>query len=119
MLINLSNHPSDRWGKKQLDLASQYGEIVDIGFPAIDPYGSSEEIDSLVEYYYKQILIYEKPVIMLQGEYIFTYRLVCRLKAAGFTVVAGCSDRRTIEYVDESGNTTRKSEFEFIGFKEY
>ena len=119
MLINLSNHPSDRWGKKQLELASRYGEIKDLPFPAVDPRCTSEEIDELVERCYQQIMAYENPVIMLQGEFVFTYRLVNRLKAAGLTVVAGCSERKTTEHMDESGNITKQSVFDFVCFREY
>ena len=51
-----------------------------------------------------------KPLLLWQTE---------RLKAAGITVLAGCSARRTTEYVNEDGKTIKKSEFEFVGFKEY
>ena len=107
-------------GEKQLELASRYGEITDLRFPAIDPYCSSEEMNELVEHYCRQILACdEKPVVMLQGEFVFTYRLVSRLKAAGLTVVAGCSERKTTEYADESGNIIKQSEFDFVCFREY
>jgi len=119
MLINLSNHPSDQWGEKQRACAAVYGEILDMRFPQIDPCASSEDIDKLVGSCYERIMAYGKPAVMLQGEYIFTYRLVTRLKAAGITVLAGCSARRTTEYVNEDGKTIKKSEFEFVGFKEY
>ena len=119
MFINISNHRSDRWGEKQLQMASRFGEIIDIPFPEVDPYGTSEYIDELVEEYFEKIMKYDRPTVMLQGEYLFTYRLVRRLKDAGIRVVAGCSDRRTIEYINENGFTERKSEFEFVGFKEY
>ena len=119
MFINISNHRSDRWSEKQLQMAARFGEIIDIPFPEVDPYGTSEYIDELVEEYFEKIMKYDRPTVMLQGEYLFTYRLVRRLKDAGIRVVAGCSDRRTIEYINENGFTERKSEFEFVGFKEY
>ena len=119
MLINLSNHPSDQWSEKQRICAAVYGEILDMRFPQIDPCATSEDIDELVGSCYERIMAHGKPAVMLQGEYIFTYRLVTRLKAAGITVLAGCSARRTTEYVDEAGKTIKKSEFEFMGFKEY
>lgn len=119
MFINLSNHPSTKWSDKQLQSAKKYGEIMDVPFPEVDPHGSSEDIDELVQNYFAKIMEYDNPVIMLQGEYLFTYRLVNKLKEAGLTVLAGCSDRRTVEYVDENGFTDRRSEFEFVEFKEY
>lgn len=119
MFINLSNHPSEKWSDKQLLEAHKYGDIMDFPFPQIDPYCTDEEINETVDRYYEEIIKYSDPVVMLQGEYLFTYRLICRLKAAGIKVLAGCSDRRTIEYIDDNGATARRSEFEFVQFKEY
>lgn len=119
VFINLSNHPSKKWNENQLKEAREYGEIIDMPFPAIDPYCEDDDIDKIVDEYFEKIMKYEKPVVMLQGEYLFTYRLVHKLKDAGIMVLAGCSDRRTIEYVNENGMTARKSEFEFVEFKEY
>ena len=117
--INLSNHASVHWSDRQLQKAAEYGEIVDLPFPMIDPHASSEEIDALVEAYCQKVLVYGKPVVMLQGEFIFTYRLVTLLKQKGICVVASCSERRTEESVDETGKVVKRSEFEFVGFKEY
>lgn len=119
MFVNVSNHLSYKWGLKQRQDAMEFGDIVDIPFPEINPYWSSAEIDDLVDKYYEQILGIENPVVMLQGEYLFTYRLINKLKSVGIKVVASCSDRRTIEYIDENGYTARRSEFEFVNFKEY
>ena len=119
MFINLSNHPSDKWSIKQTECAKAYGELVDMPFPKIDPYGTDEYINGLVQEYFEKIVAYDTCVVMVQGEYLFTYRLVCKLKEAGIKVLAGCSERRTIEYVDENGFTDRRSEFEFVDFKEY
>ena len=48
--INLSNHPSAAWGADQLAAAAQYGTIVDVPFPNIDPTLSTEEVLRLVVY---------------------------------------------------------------------
>lgn len=117
--INLSNHPSKKWNKKQRSQAEAFGQIVDLPFPEIDPYGTSSDIDKLVQRYYEKIAAYEEPIVMVQGEFLFTFRLVARLKERGIKAVASCSERRTIEYIDDNGFTTRKSEFEFVDFKEY
>jgi hypothetical protein len=38
MLINLTNHPFEKWSQPQQDAASeQFGQVVDIAFPVIDP----------------------------------------------------------------------------------
>lgn len=119
VFINLSNHSSKKWNEKQKKNAEQFGPIIDLPFPAIDPYGTSLEIDRLVQSYYEKIAAYDNPVVMVQGEFIFTFRLVTKLKANGIKTVASCSERRTIEYIDDNGFTARKSEFEFVNFKEY
>ena len=119
MFINVSNHPSSKWTSKQTQEARKYGEIVDIPFPAVNPCCTDQEINSLVEDYVNRVMAYDAPVVMVQGEFIFTYRLVSRLKKAGVKTVASQSERRTIEYIDDNGNTVRQSEFEFVRFMGY
>ena len=112
MFINLSNHALQNWSLKQKEEASKYGKLIDLPFPNISPYADSVEIDRLVEKYYN-------PVVMLQGEFIFTFRLATKLKAAGIKVVAGRSERIVVESVNSEGIPVKKSEFHFAGFMEY
>lgn len=120
VFINLSNHPSEKWNDFQKESAlKSHSCIVDIPFPEVDPHGTTQYIDDLVKEYLDRILTYGNPTVMLQGEYLFTYRLIEQLKKLNIVVLASCSERRTIEYIDENGLTSRKSEFEFIEFKEY
>jgi len=119
IFINLSNHRTEKWSKTQLEEAQKYGEVRDMAFPNIDPNFTEEEINNLVNEYYTEIIKYNNPVIMVQGEFIFTFRLVTKLKEAGVKVVASCSQRKVIERVNESGATIRESEFSFVCFKEY
>ena len=86
MFINLSNHALQNWSTKQKEEAEKYGELIDLPFPNISPYADSVEIDRLVEKYLKKVLEYHNPVVMLQGEFIFTFRLATKLKAAGIKV---------------------------------
>ena len=37
IFINCSNHPSRYWSREQIEAAEQYGEVVDIRFPIVDP----------------------------------------------------------------------------------
>lgn len=119
MFINLSNHTSEHWGDFQTKEANKYGDIIDMPFPAISPYSSSEELDIIVNEYYEKIMKYNSPVVMLQGEFIFTFRLVTKLKKAGVKVVAGRSERVVKETVNEDGIAIKRSEFNFVGFMEY
>lgn len=119
MFINLSNHPSSLWSESQLNEAKQYGEVVDLPFPLISPYVSEEDLAGLVNEYRQRVLSFGKPVVMLQGEYVFTYRLVKQLKEAGLSVLASCTDRKTVEKQEADGTTTKTSVFEFVGFRAY
>lgn len=117
--INVSNHASVYWDSRQTEAATAYGSVEDMPFPQIDPRETSDEIDRRVEDYFVRIMEKQPAAVMVQGEYIFTYRLVQRLKAAGVKVLAGRSERRSEESVDENGNTVRRSLFVFQGFMEY
>lgn len=119
MLINLSNHPMEHWDKKQLRETEKYGEIIDMPFPAISPDLSDEELNSLVEEYYKRILEYENPVVMIQGEFVFVYRLVTKLKKVGIKALASCSQRVASEQMMGDGRVVKTTVFSFAGYREY
>ena len=93
MFLNISNHKSENWSVNQINEAEKYGKIIDIPFPAVNPRESDEYMDDLVDEYYQKVMEYEKPTVMVQGEFVFTYRLVNQLKQAGIKVVASCSER--------------------------
>lgn len=119
VFINLTNHPSSKWSEKQLAAAKEYGEVIDIPFPVIDPYADSAEIDRAVDEYFSKITKYDSPTVLIQGEFIFTYRMISRLKENGIKTVAGCSIRQSSEVIDADGVTNKKVRFDFIAFKEY
>jgi hypothetical protein len=55
MLINLSNHPSINWSEKQKKSAiDQYGEIIDLPFPNIDPHATTQEVEHIAISYLKK-----------------------------------------------------------------
>ena len=119
VFINLSNHRSDKWGDAQLSAARTYGEIIDIPFPMISALAKSEEIDTMVQEYLDKLSDIDISAVMLQGEYVFVYRLVNALKSRGITVLSACSERKVVEYIDSEGRTQRESIFEFVQFREY
>lgn len=123
MLVNLSNHSAAHWSVEQLEQAKTYGEIRDLSFPRIDPRMSDAELNELVEEYRRKVLEFRtegQPLYcMLQGEFVFTYRLVTMLKLDKVVVLAGCSERRVREETDENGNTKKQSIFVFVKFREY
>lgn len=128
MLINLSNHPSDNWGNKQISASIQiYGHTEDIPFPAIEPSANENEILELAEIYFHKCLdlfadfkIYNpndnKPdAVHIQGEFTFVYALVNMLKKEGISCVASTSERNVIKEKDGSKTLI----FNFVQFREY
>lgn len=119
MFINLSNHPSEMWSEKQKTEAKKYGEICDIAFPGVRPEAKGEEINQLVESYIQKIMKYNQPIVMVQGEFVFTYRLVNKLKERGIKVVSACSERVVSESYEKDGTSRKESIFQFVQFREY
>ena len=83
MFINITNHPSSDWPIEQLTAAEVYGEVVDVPFPVIMADYSGERIDALVAEYHKKVMDLcgsrvSQCVVLLSGEYVFTFRLVDR-----------------------------------------
>lgn len=120
MLINVTNHPSASWSKQQIDAALRlYGEIIDLPFPLIRDEMTEEEINSLVQRYLKAILEYDHPTVLLQGEFIFTYRLIQSLKEHQIPAVACQSNIEREEHQDENGNTVKRTVYRFGRFRAY
>ena len=112
--INLSNHPSAAWGEAQKAAALQYGELVDVQFPVVDPHASREQVEAQAEALVAQILEYQPVAVMCQGEFTLVYAVVNLLKHKGILTLAGCSDRLV-----EERDGKRISEFVFVQFREY
>jgi len=119
MLINLSNHPSEKWSKKQLNATLEYGQILDMAFPAIDPAASTEEIEALANAYYAEIVNIFKDrddncAVHLMGELTFTFALVQKLQKKGIKCIASTTQR----LVTDNG-PSKTVEFNFCRFREY
>lgn len=119
IFINLSNHPSKEWGKNQLAAARKIGRIVDIPFPPIDPQSTPERIENFAKSIFSFIRALGKPVVMVQGEFTFTYQMVRLLQEAGLRAVVCVSQRVSEEFVNENGATVKTSYFRFEGFRDY
>lgn len=117
--INFSNHPSSGWLKDQIAAAKEYGEIVDLNFPNINPEFTSAMVGSIADDAVKTIASYGKDTIVhIMGEMTFTYAVVTRLKALGFTCVASTT-KRDPEKTIITPDGKKISEFEFVQFREY
>jgi hypothetical protein len=121
MLINLSNHPVENWGQKQLSEARKlYGKVVDIAFPYIDPLANETEVgNSAKEYFDKCIELLskssdERNAVHLMGELTFVFSLAQMLLYEGVEVIASTTERRVKEI-----NNKKISEFNFVRFRKY
>lgn len=112
--INFTNHKSEAWEQKQIDAAREYGEIMDIPFPNVDPQCSEQEIKEIGEQCCREILWHNPEAVLCQGEFTLTVEIVQRLKSAGVRVLAACSERVVTE---REGIKT--SVFRFVRFREY
>ena len=119
VFINLTNHPSSAWGTEQIREAENYGEIADFPFHNIPVDISDTELDALVDEYYARIMEQSDPIVMLQGEFVFVYRLANRLKEAGIPVFSACTDRIVSEEVQPDGSIIKTSHFRYGGLREY
>ena len=116
MFINLTNHPSEGWGEEQLAAAHEYGEIVDVHFPNIEPDFTSSMVNSLADITVDNITAMGKDVVVnVMGEMTYTYAVVSRLKSLGITCLASTTERNTITMPDGK----KVSEFKFVQFREY
>ena len=119
VFINCSNHPSETWCAEQKKAAEEYGRIVDIRFPEVDPGCTNAQVNAEAERICGEIDQYNAAAVMCQGEFTLTYAIISRLKEKGITVLAACSRRRTEEIINDDGSTQKKALYSFEGFREF
>ncbi|MDY0081056.1 MAG: hypothetical protein GX452_13700 [Ignavibacteriales bacterium] len=121
MLINLSNHPSHLWSEKQFSEANtQFGEVIDIPFPSVDPDSDIEWTERIAGEYLELILQTAAKnsgvtVVHLMGEFSFVFRLLLLLRNSGLKAVCSTSQREVI--INEDGSKTVR--FDFRRFRYY
>ena len=123
MLINLSNHPSNKWGKKQQDAASEkYGIISDLPFPTISPNWGETKIQQLSDEYFVKIakILDQCPndpkqnAVHIMGEFTFVFKLVTLLKNSSINCIASTAERK-VQEIDGK----KIVEFKFVQYREY
>ena len=117
--INHTNHPSVRWEEGQRRAAEMYGAIVDLQFPTVPAGWDEAAVQRLAKKNMRTILAKKPAAVLVQGEFTYTFALVCLLKEAGITALSACSERHVNERIDESGETIRESRFVFCRFRAY
>lgn len=121
MLINLSNHPFDKWDEKQKQIAlDQFGAVEDMTFPEIDPMADTEKVASLASEYLfrcKAKLTESKNegnAVHISGEPCFMFLFVTLAKKHNIPCVCSTTQR----LVTNNGNI-KTSIFEFVRFRKY
>jgi len=120
MFINFTNHPNAMWSDKQTAAAEEYGEILDIPFPEIDPFGDEDYIERLAEDYAARIQAHKPAAVLCQGEMTLAFAVAAILMTeCEVNVVAACSERIVSEKIGTNGETVRYTEFGFVRFRGY
>lgn len=119
MFVNCSNHPSERWGERQLQEAGKWGEITDYPFPYVKAEADEESVSEMARQAVRDIMRMNPDAVMCQGEFTLTYQIVQSLKEQGVLAVSACSERCVVEKLLSDGSTHRESKFHFIRFREY
>ena len=116
MLINLSNHPLCNWTPEQKALAEErYSTIIDMPFPAIDPYANEASLKEFAQTYIDNILAMKPSAVHIMGELTFTFYLVKQLHAKGICCIASTTAR----IVTEKDHLTKTTTFQFASFRPY
>lgn len=118
MFINLSNHPFATWSSSQLSVAREYGELVEIAFPNINPESSTTEVQMMAITCVTNILEHyptENLTVHIMGEMTFSYQVIRKLKEAGVRCVASTTER----IVEETEDHRKLVQFSFVQFREY
>ena len=117
--VNFSNHPAKDWSEDQLKAAKEYGDIVDIPFPAVSPEMDENELHMLADACVAVILKESPVAVMVQGEFTLCFSVIEMLKENGIMCVAACSKREAKVTTQPDGTTKRESIFSFVRFREY
>ncbi len=117
MFINFSNHPSSKWSDEQLKAAKEYGEIKDMPFPPVPADAGTEDVKNMAADIVQKIIAEKPEAVMCQGEFTLTNYVTQALTACGINVLVACSERDTVENVNEKGETVKTNIYRFRQFR--
>jgi hypothetical protein len=121
MLINLSNHPFEKWDDAHKQAAfSHYGIVEDFAFPEVNPNADTDEVTRLAAEYLSACITKlettdgKKDAIHISGEPCFLFQFVTLAKAQGILCVSSTT-RRLVT----SEGKIKTSVFQFVNFRKY
>jgi hypothetical protein len=118
MFINLSNHPSSKWDKKQIEAASAFGDIYDLPFPNVDPSGDENYILSIAKNCIadiKAVASKSDSAVLVAGEQSLAFCLVQQLQAKGWICLCATSQR----IITQKADNTKEIKFVFERFRRF
>jgi len=118
MLINFSNHPSQKWSEKQLQEARKFGEIIDLPFPDVDPNYNESEINQISIQYIQKIIDIshqETCTVHIMGEMTLTFTIINKLKNLNYSCIASTT-KRSVNWLKQN---EKSAHFSFVRFREY
>lgn len=117
--INCTNHPYQYWDEGQKRAAHQFGEVIDVPFPQVNPNGTEIQIKEQAKRVVDEILKLHPQVVLCQGEFTLTHQIIMMLKEYKIVTVAACCERASSEEKTEDGSVKKTSYFKFVQFRQY
>jgi hypothetical protein len=115
-LLNLSSIPSSKWNKKQQDVAQQqFGEVVDLAFPKIDPSWSEDEVMERVIELVEEMLEIRPTAIHVMGDMHATFLFV--IMCAQFQIPCYISTFERTVKMTKAGK--KEITLDFVRFRKY
>jgi len=127
MLINLSNHPCDKWSQNQVDKAKElFGEVIDLPFPNVPPDASEQQVLEMAHQYLQKILQIRNNIpsdeslsVHVMGEFNFTFIIVQLLTKHNIPCYASTTVREVILEKTENNEVVKTNVFKFVQFRRY
>lgn len=122
MMLNVSNHPFEKWSPEQKEAAvKNYGPVTDVPFPNVPPGTTTGAVETLARKLYDEHIepvndsMGEPKAVLVQGEMTLVYMLVDLLRMEGIQAVAATTERVSVDNPDG----TKTSTFRFVQFRPY
>lgn len=121
LLINISNHPSNKWTEEQ---KADFDEIIDIPAPQIPPDMSAGDVSYVVDTFMSRFdRVYFsnkdcKKYLCLLGEYTFCYLFLYKLISCGYIFsLAIPTTERVVEEKQTPEGVVKTSVFKFVRWR--
>ena len=122
MLINLSNHPIEKWSSAQSEKANKlFGSVVDLPFPSVDPAADLNQVEAIAKQLSDECVDRIKKskesisAVHVAGEFTLTFQFVREMESRGVPCVVSTTER----LVTDNPDGTKTYTFNFVAFRPY